>query len=139
MSVVPVLGLAMPLPAIIMLAILIYMLLLAVVVWIRFCFKVRPVDPALFCNTRANRRTRLSWQERCSWDCGPCCPCCPNFSMWDRCYQLAQSCDCNPPTLRSCLKDVGLPAVCSKWDCACMCQPPECESCNCLCFEIRIK
>ncbi|XP_077589846.1 uncharacterized protein LOC144208065 isoform X2 [Stigmatopora nigra] len=116
MSVVPVLGLAMPLPAIIMLAILIYMLLLAVVVWIRFCFK-----------------------ERCSWDCGPCCPCCPNFSMWDRCYQLAQSCDCNPPTLRSCLKDVGLPAVCSKWDCACMCQPPECESCNCLCFEIRIK
>uniref|UniRef100_A0A665SYS8 Uncharacterized protein n=1 Tax=Echeneis naucrates TaxID=173247 RepID=A0A665SYS8_ECHNA len=28
---------------------------------------------------------------------------------------------------------------CEKWDCACTCQPPECESCNCLCFEIRIK
>uniref|UniRef100_A0A3P8VJI8 Uncharacterized protein n=1 Tax=Cynoglossus semilaevis TaxID=244447 RepID=A0A3P8VJI8_CYNSE len=29
--------------------------------------------------------------------------------------------------------------ICGKWDCACTCQPPECESCNCLCFEIRIK
>ncbi|KAM7387563.1 hypothetical protein PAMA_009943 [Pampus argenteus] len=34
--------------------------------------------------------------------------------------------------IRSCLK-------CVKWDCACTCQPPECDSCNCLCFEIRIK
>lgn len=28
---------------------------------------------------------------------------------------------------------------CAKWDCACTCQPPECDSCNCLCFEIRIR
>uniref|UniRef100_A0A667YRZ3 Uncharacterized protein n=1 Tax=Myripristis murdjan TaxID=586833 RepID=A0A667YRZ3_9TELE len=28
---------------------------------------------------------------------------------------------------------------CARWDCACTCQPPECDSFNCLCFEIKIR
>ncbi|XP_061701985.1 uncharacterized protein si:ch211-198p11.6 [Syngnathoides biaculeatus] len=113
MSVVPVLGLAVPLPAIIMIGITLYMLVLGLVLWIRFCLK-----------------------ERCSLACESCCP---SFSVWDHCFRLAQSCDCQPLTVRSCLTDIGSVPSVSKWDCACTCQPPECESCNCLCFEIRIK
>ncbi|XP_061159097.1 uncharacterized protein si:ch211-198p11.6 isoform X1 [Syngnathus typhle] len=144
MTLVPVLGLAVPLPAIIMAGVTLYMLVLALVLWIRFCLK-----------------------ERCPPLCGSCCP---DFSVWDQCFRLAQSCDCRLPTLRSCLMDAGSPPSvrdgakhhtlqgcgfiltkvsedggwclclqCSSWDCACTCQPPECESCNCLCFEIRIK
>ncbi|XP_077386817.1 uncharacterized protein LOC144024427 [Festucalex cinctus] len=113
MSVVPFMGLAVPLPAIILAAITLYMLVLALVLWIRFCFK-----------------------ERCQLACDSCCP---TFSIWECCFRLAQSCDCRPPTPRLCLMDVCSLPSCSKWDCACTCQPPECESCNCLCFEIRIK
>uniref|UniRef100_A0A8C5GH36 Metallothionein n=1 Tax=Gouania willdenowi TaxID=441366 RepID=A0A8C5GH36_GOUWI len=38
-----------------------------------------------------------------------------------------------------CVVNVSLSPQCWRWDCACTCQPPECQSCNCLCFEIRIK
>uniref|UniRef100_A0A3B4ZJK7 Uncharacterized protein n=1 Tax=Stegastes partitus TaxID=144197 RepID=A0A3B4ZJK7_9TELE len=38
-----------------------------------------------------------------------------------------------------CIRSYLKASSCDRWDCACTCQPPECESCNCLCFEIRIK
>ncbi|KTG32121.1 hypothetical protein cypCar_00007264 [Cyprinus carpio] len=51
----------------------------------------------------------------------------------------AQSCDCRAPSLQSCL-DYSCPSPnCAMWDCACTCQPPECDSINCFCFEIKFK
>ncbi|XP_040919107.1 uncharacterized protein si:ch211-198p11.6 isoform X2 [Toxotes jaculatrix] len=74
--------------------------------------------------------------DRCSSECGDCCP---NISICEQCFRLAEMCDCRLPTMRSCLTNSCPSPTCVKWDCACTCQPPECESCNCLCFEIRIK
>ncbi|XP_061761783.1 uncharacterized protein si:ch211-198p11.6 isoform X2 [Nerophis ophidion] len=78
----------------------------------------------------------LQYQERyaLACDCG-----CPSWSLWELCFNVAQSCDCRLPSLRSCLRDMCASPSCGRWDCACTCQPPECESCNCLCFEIRVK
>uniref|UniRef100_A0A3Q1J782 Uncharacterized protein n=1 Tax=Anabas testudineus TaxID=64144 RepID=A0A3Q1J782_ANATE len=87
-------------------------------------------------------------QDRCSSECGDCCP---NISVCEQCLRLAEICDCRLPTMRSCLSNSCPSSTVSKplnpllllskfsWDCACTCQPPNCESCNCLCFEIRIK
>ncbi|XP_061761781.1 uncharacterized protein si:ch211-198p11.6 isoform X1 [Nerophis ophidion] len=113
MSVLPAWGLSIPLPAVIFIGVSIYMLVLALALWIRFCLKERY---ALAC------------------DCG-----CPSWSLWELCFNVAQSCDCRLPSLRSCLRDMCASPSCGRWDCACTCQPPECESCNCLCFEIRVK
>ncbi|KAK9534510.1 hypothetical protein VZT92_006951 [Zoarces viviparus] len=113
MQVLPVWELSIPLPAVLMIALALYMLLLGVGLWIRFCLK-----------------------DRCSADCGGCSP---NLSLCDHCFTFAEMCDCRLPTVRSCWSVPCPSPSCVKWDCACTCQPPECESCNCLCFEIRIK
>uniref|UniRef100_A0A672GSJ3 Uncharacterized protein n=1 Tax=Salarias fasciatus TaxID=181472 RepID=A0A672GSJ3_SALFA len=73
-----------------------------------------------------------------------------DVSVCEQCFRLAEMCDCSLPTVGSLLPaSCPAPSVserrpvslrpCPRWDCACTCQPPECESCNCLCFEIRIK
>ncbi|KAG7504263.1 hypothetical protein JOB18_004728 [Solea senegalensis] len=105
--------LAVPLPAVLMITVTFYMMLMGVGLWIRFCLK-----------------------DRCSAECGDCGP---DISISEQCFRLAETCDCRPPTVRSCLNHSCPSPTCLMWDCACTCQPPECESCNCLCFEIRIK
>uniref|UniRef100_A0A3Q3MUH4 Uncharacterized protein n=1 Tax=Mastacembelus armatus TaxID=205130 RepID=A0A3Q3MUH4_9TELE len=75
-------------------------------------------------------------KDHCSSKCGNCCPSIP---ICEQCFRVAEICDCRLPTMHSCLRDSCTPLTCNKWDCACTCQPPECDSCNCLCFEIRIK
>ncbi|XP_040919106.1 uncharacterized protein si:ch211-198p11.6 isoform X1 [Toxotes jaculatrix] len=105
--------LALPLPAVLIITVSFYMVVLGIGLWIRFCLK-----------------------DRCSSECGDCCP---NISICEQCFRLAEMCDCRLPTMRSCLTNSCPSPTCVKWDCACTCQPPECESCNCLCFEIRIK
>uniref|UniRef100_A0A3B4WTE6 Uncharacterized protein n=1 Tax=Seriola lalandi dorsalis TaxID=1841481 RepID=A0A3B4WTE6_SERLL len=75
-------------------------------------------------------------KDHCSSECGDCCP---NISLCEQCFTMAEMCNCKLPTMRSCLNDTCPSPTCVRWDCACTCQPPECESCNCLCFEIRIK
>uniref|UniRef100_A0A8C7XHP8 Uncharacterized protein n=1 Tax=Oryzias sinensis TaxID=183150 RepID=A0A8C7XHP8_9TELE len=76
-------------------------------------------------------------------ECGGCCP---DVSLCENCLRLAEMCNCHLPAVGSFLPNPCLSpnvsdqsAVCVNLDCACTCQPPECESCNCLCFEIRIK
>ncbi|KAK7938753.1 hypothetical protein WMY93_002079 [Mugilogobius chulae] len=118
MQVGPVWQLALPLPAILLITLGIYMLLLGIALWIRYCLK-----------------------DRCSVSC---CDCCPGVSLGENCFKMAELCDCRPPSLRSCLDYSCLGYTCpspscSNLDCACTCQPPECDTCNCLCFEIRIK
>uniref|UniRef100_A0A8C2IRT8 Uncharacterized protein n=1 Tax=Cyprinus carpio TaxID=7962 RepID=A0A8C2IRT8_CYPCA len=90
----------------------------------------------------------LTLQAKCDPQCSDCCV---SFSPCEYCLVCAQSCDCRPPSLRSCL-DYSCPSPnvslmlnvssCLKldmWDCACTCQPPECDSINCFCFEIKFK
>ncbi|XP_078140513.1 uncharacterized protein LOC144539437 [Centroberyx gerrardi] len=111
--VLPVWGLALPLPAVVMITVGLYMVFLAMALWVRFCLK-----------------------DRCSLACGDCCP---NISPCEQCFEWAELCDCRPPSLHSCLDQTCPSPSCARWDCACTCQPPECESCNCLCFEIKIR
>ncbi|XP_019906217.1 uncharacterized protein si:ch211-198p11.6 isoform X1 [Esox lucius] len=117
-SVLPVWGLALPLPAVLMIVVGVYMLFLAMALWFRQCLK-----------------------EQCSPECGDCCP---NIAPCDYCLECAESCNCRTPSMRSCL-DQTCPSTCpslpncAMWDCACTCQPPECESFNCLCFEIKFR
>ncbi|XP_059586387.1 protein delta homolog 2 isoform X2 [Alligator mississippiensis] len=32
-----------------------------------------------------------------------------------------------------------LPRCCPLCDCACACQPPDCQSVNCICFEVKLR
>uniref|UniRef100_A0A4W4DVV0 Uncharacterized protein n=1 Tax=Electrophorus electricus TaxID=8005 RepID=A0A4W4DVV0_ELEEL len=86
----------------------------------------------------------ISLQAQCKSQCTDCCP---SVSPFEYCYLCAQSCDCRPPTLNSCLDYCPSPSFiassplmqCVRWDCTCTCQPPQCDSLNCLCFEINFK
>ncbi|RVE69932.1 hypothetical protein OJAV_G00083000 [Oryzias javanicus] len=114
MQVLPIWGLAIPLPAVMIITVSLYMVLVGIGFWIRYCLK-----------------------DRCSSECGGCCP---DVSLCENCLRLAEMCNCRLPAVRSFLPNPCLlPNPCVNLDCACTCQPPECESCNCLCFEIRIK
>ncbi|XP_029996739.1 sperm mitochondrial-associated cysteine-rich protein [Sphaeramia orbicularis] len=119
MEVLSIWQLSVPLPAIMLITVTLYMIVVGIGLWIRFCLK-----------------------DRCSFSCGDCCP---DVSVSEQCYKMAETCDCRTPSLRSCLVDTcPSPSACptpscATLDCACTCHPPECDSCNCLCFEIRIK
>ncbi|XP_076851798.1 uncharacterized protein LOC143503690 [Brachyhypopomus gauderio] len=106
-------ALPLPLPAVVMVTVGLYMLLLAGVLWCHRC--LRP---------------------QCSSQCADCCP---GVSAFERCYVCAQSCDCRPPNLHACLDHSCPSPSCVVWDCACTCQPPECDSVNCICFEIKFR
>uniref|UniRef100_A0A8C4SL67 Uncharacterized protein n=1 Tax=Erpetoichthys calabaricus TaxID=27687 RepID=A0A8C4SL67_ERPCA len=67
-----------------------------------------------------------------------CCGVC------DCCLACAELCDCKMPSLRSCLNGLcprspDCTDCCPVCDCACTFQSPDCENCNCLCFEIKMK
>ncbi|XP_056144714.1 uncharacterized protein si:ch211-198p11.6 [Lampris incognitus] len=113
MVVLPIWGLSLPLPAVLIITVGLYMVVVAMALWFRHCLK-----------------------DQCSFMWGECCP---NISPCEQCFAWAESCDCRPPSLRSCLDQTCPSPSCAGWDCACTCQPPECESCNCLCFEIKIR
>ncbi|XP_062919498.1 uncharacterized protein si:ch211-198p11.6 [Mobula hypostoma] len=61
---------------------------------------------------------------------------------------LAQSCDCRLPTLTKCMDHCcprsldcgrGNCPCCPLCDCACAFQLPDCETTNCICFEIKLR
>ncbi|XP_059203210.1 uncharacterized protein LOC131982678 [Centropristis striata] len=112
MQVLPIWELSIPLPAVLMITLTLYMMVLGIGLWIRYCLK-----------------------DRCSSECSDCCP---DISICEECFRFGEMCDCRLPTMRSCLAVPCSSPSCGGWDCACTCTPPECESCNCLCFEIRI-
>uniref|UniRef100_A0A3Q2Q1J1 Uncharacterized protein n=1 Tax=Fundulus heteroclitus TaxID=8078 RepID=A0A3Q2Q1J1_FUNHE len=107
-QVLPIWGLAVPLPAVMMITISLYMVLLGVGLWIRSCLKVGPAGPM----------KHLVFRR---WTC-------PGSDPF-------QTSDGGPVQVLT----RSRPQTCINMDCACTCQPPDCQSCNCLCFEIRIK
>lgn len=112
MEVLSIWQLSIPLPAVLMITVSLYMVVLGVGLWIRYYLK-----------------------DYCSSNCTDCCP---NVSICDQCFRFATVCDCKMPPVESLVPSCSAPS-CDRWDCACTCQAPECESWNCLCFEIRIK
>ncbi|XP_060921850.1 uncharacterized protein si:ch211-198p11.6 [Labrus mixtus] len=119
-QVLPVWGLAIPLPAVLMITVSLYMIVLGVGLWIRYCLK-----------------------DRCSCNC---CDCCPDISLCEQCFKLSEMCNCNMPDMKTCWEKCPPFPSCDCWhnSCSCerdlcSCRPPECDSCHCLCFEITIK
>eukprot|EP00066_Takifugu_rubripes_P026349 XP_011615615.1 PREDICTED: uncharacterized protein LOC105418267 [Takifugu rubripes] len=155
MQALPIWGLAIPLPAVLIITLSLYLVVLGIGFWLRSCLK-----------------------ERCSSWCDDCCPDMSPAS--EQCCRLVEMCDCKMPSMNSywttdcpinpvsppkrnifappdydepvCMEmgfillyterkhmwHIHFPQ-CANWDCACTCQPPECDSCNCLCFEIRVR
>ncbi len=145
---VPVWALSLPLPAIIIISVGLYMILLAAVLWCHYCLKVLqhyhlvssiteqysriniygccytvahlsqmlPGLSQLLCSERSLNLTshcsHFSWvvfalcnssltlQAKCDPQCSDCCA---GFSPCEYCLVCAQSCDCRPPSLQSCL------------------------------------
>ncbi|XP_076801304.1 uncharacterized protein LOC143445846 isoform X2 [Clavelina lepadiformis] len=88
------------------------------------------------------------------------CNCFGKSDEEDSCFDCflacAQFCNCDTPDLRSCCDSIcgprrrcdfgdcatcdcgdGSCEGCSALQCACACQPPDCDQINCLCFEIK--
>ncbi|XP_058868362.1 uncharacterized protein si:ch211-198p11.6 [Acipenser ruthenus] len=116
--------LSLPLPAVVLIAVTAYLLLLMGALWLQQCIRSRGL--CLGC---------------CQCEKGSPCGGC------EYCLACAESCDCRVPSLRGCLDRAcprstdclqGAPC-CPLCDCACTWQPPECESVNCLCFEIKMR
>ncbi|KAM9393847.1 uncharacterized protein KZ484_005243 isoform 1-T2 [Pholidichthys leucotaenia] len=108
-QVLPIWQLAIPLPAVLMITVSLYMIILGIGLWIHYCLK-----------------------DSCTFDCGDCCP---DISVCEQCFRLAEMCDCQLPTVGSFLPQSCPSPSCTNRDYACTCQ---CTSFNCLCFEIRI-
>ncbi|XP_029692263.1 uncharacterized protein si:ch211-198p11.6 [Takifugu rubripes] len=114
MQALPIWGLAIPLPAVLIITLSLYLVVLGIGFWLRSCLK-----------------------ERCSSWCDDCCPDMSPAS--EQCCRLVEMCDCKMPSMNSYWTTDCPINPCANWDCACTCQPPECDSCNCLCFEIRVR
>ncbi|XP_041634016.1 uncharacterized protein si:ch211-198p11.6 [Cheilinus undulatus] len=113
-KVLPIWGLAIPLPAVLMITVSLYMIVVAIGFWIRYCLK-----------------------DRCSCNCFGCCE---NISICDQCHKVAETCDCSMPDMKACWDRCPSCPSCDCWGslCSCTCTSPDCDTCHCLCFEIRI-
>ncbi|XP_034047123.1 uncharacterized protein si:ch211-198p11.6 [Thalassophryne amazonica] len=113
MEVLYVWQLSIPLPAVLMITVSLYVVIVATVLGLRHCLK-----------------------DKCSVGCGDCCP---NLSPCEQCFKFAQVCDFGPPSLQPCLCANCPTFSFPTWDAACTCPSPDCDSCDCFCFEIRIR
>lgn len=118
-QVLPIWELAIPLPAVLMITVTFYMIIVVIGLWIRFCLKVGAGYG--FTTARPSLRSRESQihnqqhkhksqesvfclpKDQCSPDCGDCCP---DLSLSEQCFRLAEMCNCKLPTLRSCVSDM---------------------------------
>ncbi|XP_043942224.1 keratin-associated protein 5-4 [Protopterus annectens] len=121
-------SLVLPVPAIIIITVGAYLLLVLIAVMVRQCLMTQGM-------------------------CVDCCSCSKGnqLGLSDCCLSCAETCDCQVPSMDRCLDDccprrklcdIGNLLACNccpTCDCACACQPPDCETINCICFEIRMK
>ncbi|XP_032183666.1 uncharaterized LOC112694756 homolog isoform X3 [Mustela erminea] len=121
-------SLLLPIPAIVFIAVGIYLLLLGVVLLTRHCLLA----------------------QGCCADCSSPCRKQGASRPQDYCWTCAEACDFPLPSPAHCLDaccpqptEAGwaprCPRCCPLCDCACACQLPDCQSLNCLCFEIKIR
>ncbi|CAI5676487.1 unnamed protein product [Oreochromis niloticus] len=84
MLVLPVWRLAIPLPAVLMITVSLYMILLGIGLWIRYCLK-----------------------DYCSLECSECCA---GLSVCEQCIRLGEMCDCRLPAVGPFLAESCSPA-----------------------------
>ncbi|XP_056390213.1 uncharacterized protein LOC130284161 isoform X2 [Hyla sarda] len=123
-------GLSIPLPGIIFLAVSLYLIVLLILILIHQCLQARGCCPSC-----------MGWQKV------------GDFGFCDMCASCAQSCDCKIPSLTRCMdsccpsKPLFCPQSCagcrdvSGCPCgfACVYQPPDCSTINCICCEIKMR
>ncbi|XP_049760066.1 keratin-associated protein 10-11 isoform X2 [Elephas maximus indicus] len=121
-------SLLLPIPAIVFIAVGVYLLLLGLVLLIRHCLLA----------------------QGCCTDCSSPCRKPSASERQDCCWTCAEACDFPLPSPALCLDaccpqptEAGwaphCPHCCPLCDCACACQLPDCQSLNCLCFEIKLR
>ncbi|XP_045705131.1 keratin-associated protein 10-10 [Phyllostomus hastatus] len=121
-------SLLLPIPAIVFIAVGIYLLLLGLVLLTRHCLLAQGccTDCSYPCRKQAASRP-----QDCCWTCAEAC----DFPLPSPAHYL-DAC-CPQPT------EAGwaprCPPCCPLCDCACACQLPDCQSLNCLCFEIKLR
>ncbi|XP_072454985.1 uncharacterized protein [Notamacropus eugenii] len=124
----PVVSVSLPIPAIVFISVVVYLLLLGLVLLARH-YSVE--------------------QGRCT-DCRGSCRKADAPGPFECCQGCAEACDFPLPSPARCLDaccpqplEAGwtpqCPRCCPLCDCACACQLPDCQSLNCLCFEIKLR
>ncbi|XP_016279681.1 sperm mitochondrial-associated cysteine-rich protein [Monodelphis domestica] len=125
----PVVSASLPIPAIVFITVVVYLLLLGLVLL---------------------ARRYLVEQDCCLSDCRGSCRKEDAPGPFECCQGYAEACDFPLPSPARCLDaccpqpmEAGwapqCPRCCPLCDCACACQLPECQSLNCLCFEIKLR
>ncbi|XP_053551262.1 uncharacterized protein LOC128642506 [Bombina bombina] len=118
--------LSIPLPAVILLAVSLYLIVLFFLLLIHQCLQARDCCPSCF-----------GWQKV------------GELGLCDMCISCAQTCDCRMPSPAhvmdsccpsnpSCPSCSGL-SCCPLCDFACTYQPPDCNPINCICCEIKLR
>ncbi|XP_036775388.2 sperm mitochondrial-associated cysteine-rich protein isoform X1 [Manis pentadactyla] len=121
-------SLLLPIPAIVFIAVGIYLLLLCLVLLTRRCLLAQGccTDCSSLC-----RKQGASRPQDCCWTCVEACdfPLPSPANCLDACCPQPTEAGWAPPCH----------CCCPLCDCACACQLPDCQSLNCLCFEIKLR
>ncbi|KAB0394871.1 hypothetical protein E2I00_008106, partial [Balaenoptera physalus] len=121
-------SLLLPIPAIVVLAVGIYLLLLGLVLLTRHCLLAQGC--CTDCSSPC-RKQGASRPQDCCWTCAEAC----DFPLPSPAHYLDACC---PQPAESDWAP-HCPRCCPLCDCACACQLPDCQSLNCLCFEIKLR
>ncbi|XP_059888019.1 uncharacterized protein [Globicephala melas] len=121
-------SLLLPIPAIVVLAVGIYLLLLGLVLLTRHCLLAQGC--CTDCSSPC-RKQGASKPQDCCWTCAEAC----DFPLPSPAHYLDACC---PQPAESDWAP-RCPRCCPLCDCACACQLPDCQSLNCLCFEIKLR
>nr|XP_032641564.1 uncharaterized LOC112694756 homolog isoform X1 [Chelonoidis abingdonii] len=120
--------LLLPLPAIVFITVAAYLLLLLLILALRHCLLAR----GLCADSCWCEKGMLGGPSHCCLACAKACDCAtPSLThCLDTCCPRRQGWELStcPPFLRCC-------PLC---DCACAYQPPDCQSINCICFEVKL-
>ncbi|XP_066134529.1 uncharacterized protein [Saccopteryx bilineata] len=121
-------SLLLPTPAIVFIAVGIYLLLLGLLLLTRHCLLAQGC--CTDCSSPCRKQGASRPQDYC-WTCAEAC----DFPVPSPVHYL-DAC-CPQPTEAG--WDPRCPQCCPLCDCACTCQLPDCQSVNCLCFEIKLR
>lgn len=121
-------SLQLPTPAIVFIAVGIYLLLLGLVLLTRHCLLAQGC--CTDCSSPCRKQGASETQD-CCWSCAEAC----DFPLPSPTHCLDACC----PHLSEAGWAPRCPGCCPLCDCACACQLPDCQSLNCLCFEIKLR
>ncbi|XP_031244169.1 uncharaterized LOC112694756 homolog isoform X2 [Mastomys coucha] len=143
-------SLQLPTPAIVFIAVGIYLLLLGLVLLTRHCLLAQGC--CTDCSSPCRKQGASETQD-CCWSCAEACDfplpspahyldaCCPHPSEAGKAAELLAIVRRSQERSRELRKGWApqCPRCCPLCDCACACQLPDCQSLNCLCFEIKLR